>query len=101
MGKATARSVLQCNVGNKSPVFLCNLYPEKTESLQLNLEFEEVEEVIFSVIGPRSIHLSGYYLGSGRFRSTNEESYPFLVVVNFSCVNCLTSINCIVGCHLA
>ncbi|PON31586.1 hypothetical protein TorRG33x02_357450, partial [Trema orientale] len=80
MGKATTKSVLQCNVGNKSPVFLCSLYPEKTESLQLNLEFEEVDEVVFSVIGPRSIHLSGYYLGSGRHRGVNEESYPFVVI---------------------
>lgn len=80
LGKATTKSVLQCNVGNKSPVFLCSLYPEKTESLQLNLEFEEVDEVIFSVIGPRSIHLSGYYLGGGggggRYRALIEESYP-------------------------
>ncbi|KAM6584665.1 hypothetical protein CsatB_011667 [Cannabis sativa] len=78
MGKATTKSVLQCNVGNKSPVFLCSLYPEKTESLQLNLEFEEVDEVIFSVIGPRSIHLSGYYLGSsGRIRGISEESESY------------------------
>ncbi|XP_062090501.1 peptidyl-prolyl cis-trans isomerase FKBP43-like [Humulus lupulus] len=78
MGKATTKSVLQCNVGNKSPVFLCSLYPEKTESLQLNLEFEEVDEVVFSVVGPRSIHLSGYYLGSGgRIRGISEESESY------------------------
>ena len=28
---------------------------------QLDLEFEESEDVIFSVSGPRGIHLSGYY----------------------------------------
>lgn len=80
LGSANAinKSVLQCNVGNKSPVFLCSLYPEKSESLQLNLEFEEVDDVVFSVIGPRSIHLSGYYLSGGRYRSLNEESYPFV-----------------------
>lgn len=79
LAKATTKSVLQCNVGNKSPVFLCSLYPEKTESLQLNLEFEEVDEVIFSVIGPRSIHLSGYYLGGGggRYRAMIEESESY------------------------
>lgn len=77
-GNATNKSILQCNVGNRSPVYLCSLYPEKTESLQLNLEFEEADEVIFSVIGPRSIHLSGYYLGRGRNTCLNDDSYPFL-----------------------
>ena len=76
IGSATTKSIVQCNVGNKRPVFLCSLFPEKTESCQLNLEFEEVEEVIFSVIGPRSVHLTGYYL-SGRNYSRDDESYPF------------------------
>ena len=103
LGKATAKSVLQCNVGNKSPVFLCSLYPEKTESLQLNLEFEEVDEVIFSVIGPRSIHLSGYYLGGGggRYRALVEESYPlfffFLGLAIFIC-GFLSIYVCVIGC---
>ncbi|CAB4269757.1 unnamed protein product [Prunus armeniaca] len=37
----------------------------------------ESEEVIFSVIGPRSVHLSGYYLGGHRHRNLddNSESY--------------------------
>ncbi|XP_057445296.1 peptidyl-prolyl cis-trans isomerase FKBP43-like isoform X2 [Lotus japonicus] len=62
-GTAQARSTLQCNVGNKSPVYVCSLYPGHTESLQLNLEFQElVENVTFSVVGPRSIHLCGHYL---------------------------------------
>ncbi|KAB5547432.1 hypothetical protein DKX38_010838 [Salix brachista] len=62
-GSSTKNSVVQCNVGNSSPVFLCSLFPEKTEISQLHLEFEETVEVVFSVIGPRSIHLTGYYLG--------------------------------------
>lgn len=76
-GTATKKSILQCNVGNKSPVYLCSLFPEKAESLQINVEFEESEEVIFSVIGPRSVHLSGYYLGGYRHRNLddNSESY--------------------------
>lgn len=105
LGKATTKSVLQCNVGNKSPVFLCSLYPEKTESLQLNLEFEEVDEVIFSVIGPRSIHLSGYYLGGGggggRYRALIEESYPlfflFFGIGHFIC-GFLSIYVCVIGC---
>ncbi|KAG2307942.1 hypothetical protein Bca52824_027690 [Brassica carinata] len=60
---ATNRSILQCNVGNKSPLFLCVLSPEKVDSCQLNIEFQEAEDVIFSVIGPRSVHLTGYFLG--------------------------------------
>ncbi|KAF3554168.1 hypothetical protein F2Q69_00016298 [Brassica cretica] len=59
----TNRSILQCNVGNKSPLFLCVLSPEKVDSCQLNIEFQEAEDVIFSVIGPRSVHLTGYFLG--------------------------------------
>lgn len=77
-GNAASKSLLQCNVGNRSPVYLCSLYPEKSESLQLNLEFEEVDEVIFSVIGPRSIHLSGFYLGRGRNSCVESGSYPFV-----------------------
>ncbi|GAB4851978.1 hypothetical protein Ancab_016169 [Ancistrocladus abbreviatus] len=63
IGTSTKRSLLQCNVGEKSPVLLCSLLPDKAESCHLELEFDEVDEVIFSVIGPRCIHLTGYYLG--------------------------------------
>ncbi|XP_061358523.1 peptidyl-prolyl cis-trans isomerase FKBP43-like [Gastrolobium bilobum] len=77
LGTATAKSTLQCNVGNRSPVYLCSLYPGTTESLQLNLELEEVEQVIFSVIGPRSIHLCGYYLASGRHNNINDDSESY------------------------
>ncbi|CAH8385145.1 unnamed protein product [Eruca vesicaria subsp. sativa] len=58
-----SRIILQCNVGNKSPLFLCVLSPDKVDSCQLNIEFQEAEDVIFSVIGPRSVHLTGYFLG--------------------------------------
>lgn len=70
LGTAEGRSILQCNIGNKSPVFLCTLYPVNSESLQVNLEFEEADDVVFSVLGPRSIFLSGYYV------STSQQ-YPF------------------------
>ncbi|KAL1358085.1 hypothetical protein AAHE18_04G008900 [Arachis hypogaea] len=78
-GNATTRSTLQCNVGNSSPVYLCSLYPGTTESLQLNLELEEVDQVVFTVIGARSIHLCGYYLGrtsrTAIFHGDSSESY--------------------------
>ncbi|KDP45794.1 hypothetical protein JCGZ_17401 [Jatropha curcas] len=58
-GKVGSKSVtVQCNVGNRSPVFLCSLFPQRQESCQLNLEFDEPQEVVFSVIGPRSVHLT-------------------------------------------
>ncbi|KAI9099201.1 hypothetical protein K1719_024968 [Acacia pycnantha] len=77
VGSAPAKSRLQCNVGNNSPVYLCSLSSRANESLQLNLEFEEVGDVIFSVDGPRSIYLCGYYLGSGGRTSTIEESESY------------------------
>ncbi|XP_027356785.1 peptidyl-prolyl cis-trans isomerase FKBP43-like [Abrus precatorius] len=74
---ATTKSTLQCNVGNKSPVYLCSLYPRTTESLQLNLELEEVDQVVFSVIGPRSIHLCGYYLATSRNPHVIDDSESY------------------------
>lgn len=79
-GTATKKSTLQCNVGNKSPVYLCSLFPEKAESLQINVEFEECEEVIFSVLGPRSVHLSGHYLPRHQHLNFDDDnSYPFVL----------------------
>lgn len=78
IGPSKQTSLVQCNVGDKSPVLLCALLPDKSESLQLNLEFDEGEEVLFSVIGPRGVHLTGFYTGDGRNFNDNN-SYPFLV----------------------
>ncbi|KAG9455098.1 hypothetical protein H6P81_008002 [Aristolochia fimbriata] len=78
-GASTKKSVLQCNIGNKSPVLLCSLLPEKVECCPLNLEFEEAEEVTFSIVGPRSVHLTGYYLHSPtrHFVDKDSESESF------------------------
>lgn len=78
MGDGIKKSIVQCNVGNKMPVFLCSLFPDKAECCQLNLEFEESDEVVFSVIGPRTVHLTGYYLSSSSLNHHNDESYPFV-----------------------
>lgn len=75
IGTGTKKSVVQCNVGKRSPVFLCSLFPQQSESCQLNLEFEEADEVVFSVIGPISVHLTGYYVGGSRHYK-QDESYP-------------------------
>ncbi|WVY94421.1 hypothetical protein V8G54_033509 [Vigna mungo] len=77
LGTATAKSTLQCNVGNRSPVYLCSLYPGNAESLQLNLELEEVDQVLFSVVGPRSIHLCGYYLATARNANLIDDSESY------------------------
>ncbi|KDP22389.1 hypothetical protein JCGZ_26220 [Jatropha curcas] len=63
LGSSEERSILQCSVGHKSPIFLCSLLPDRIESCSLNLEFKD-ELVAFSVLGSRSIHLSGYFLSS-------------------------------------
>lgn len=80
-GKATTKSVVQCNLGKKSPVLLCSLIPDKSEACHLELEFEEEDEVVFSVVGPRSVHLSGYYTGARRGAGWDggDETYPYNV----------------------
>lgn len=83
IGTSNKTSLVQCNVGNKIPVLLCALLPDKTESLPLNLEFEEAEDVVFSVIGPRGVYLTGYYLGQSRHSAFDDESYPFVVSMIF------------------
>ncbi|XWS10428.1 hypothetical protein CRYUN_Cryun39dG0076800 [Craigia yunnanensis] len=77
MGLARKKSIVQCNVGNKRPVFVCCLFPEKAECCQLNLEFEESDEVVFSVIGPLAVHLTGYYLPTSSVNHHNDESESY------------------------
>lgn len=76
IGTAVKKSLVQCNIGNKSPVFICALLPEKTESCHLDLEFEEADDVVFSVIGPRSVYLTGYYVGNYRHAALHSDTYP-------------------------
>lgn len=81
-GSSKERSIIQCSVGHKSPIFLCSLIPNKIESCPLNLEFEEDDLVAFSVIGPQSIHLSGYFVADeGRVIRDDYESYPFYKIL--------------------
>ncbi|KAH9322265.1 hypothetical protein KI387_016904, partial [Taxus chinensis] len=67
LGSSGQKSVVQCNVGDRPGVLLCSLLSGKTETCSLNLQFEE-EEVIFSVLGPTSVHLTGYYISSNEGR---------------------------------
>ncbi|PIA28779.1 hypothetical protein AQUCO_06700058v1, partial [Aquilegia coerulea] len=74
MGNSTAKSLVQCNVGDKAPVLLCCLIPEKSESCTLALEFEEEDDdVIFSVLGPTSVHLTGFYLNKPSTNVNNAD----------------------------
>ncbi|ESQ54769.1 hypothetical protein EUTSA_v10025104mg [Eutrema salsugineum] len=60
-GLGKGSSVIQCSKGDKTPIYLCSLLPNKTECCPLNLEFDDDDETVeFSVTGDRSIHLSGY-----------------------------------------
>ncbi|KAK3011907.1 hypothetical protein RJ639_011057 [Escallonia herrerae] len=77
IGASEGKSLVQCNVGDKSPVLLCALLPDKTESCQLDLEFEEADEVMFSVIGPRSVFLTGYYVDNHRRLKPIDESESY------------------------
>ncbi|KAI3832304.1 hypothetical protein MKW92_029945, partial [Papaver armeniacum] len=72
-GVLTKRSVVQCNIGDKSPVLICALLPATSESLALNLQFDEEDEVTFSVLGPRSVHLTGLYFGSGSGKRERDD----------------------------
>lgn len=68
---------MQCNVGNRSPVLLCALLPGKEESCHLDLEFEEAYDVIFSVLGPRSVYLTGYYVRQNQQSNGHSDMYPY------------------------
>ncbi|KAF8038396.1 hypothetical protein BT93_B1052 [Corymbia citriodora subsp. variegata] len=62
LGSSAEKSILQCFREDKPPIFLCTLLPNKIESCSLDLEFDDEDSVSFSVMGPKSIHLSGYLL---------------------------------------
>lgn len=78
LGESKERSIVQCSMGYKSPIFLCSLLPNKNESCPLDLEFEGVDGLIdFSVIGKRSVHLSGYFVDDDRDARDDYESDSF------------------------
>ncbi|XP_070052720.1 peptidyl-prolyl cis-trans isomerase FKBP43-like isoform X2 [Nicotiana tomentosiformis] len=58
-----SRSIVRCAIGSQPPISICSLCKE-FHCCQLDLEFEEFDDVVFSVVGPRGIHLAGYYLPS-------------------------------------
>lgn len=55
------------------------------ETYSLNNGFEEYDEVTFSVEGPHSIHLSGFFYGEKPDSDEDDyESYPFLNLYSFA-----------------
>lgn len=92
LGSSTERSIVQCSIGHKNPIFLCSLLPNKNESCPLNLEFEDDDLMAFSVIGPQSVHLSGYFVADEEDVIRDDyESYPltklkgFLILALYFC----------------
>ncbi len=57
--KGKQRTVVKCEVGERPEVLLCSLVPGVSESTSLDLLFDE--EVVFTVSGNASVHLTGYY----------------------------------------
>lgn len=76
-GSSNKKCIVQCKVGDKEPIYLCSLLPEKLETCPLNLEFEEDDDVTFSVVGSHSVHLSGFFYGESEDCCGDEHgSYP-------------------------
>lgn len=73
-GSAVTKSILQCIVGTRSPVLLCNLIPNIAETCHLELEFREDGKVMFTVIGQGSVHLRGYILHPNLLMSGNGDN---------------------------
>ncbi|EPS73884.1 hypothetical protein M569_00879, partial [Genlisea aurea] len=74
-GSSTKKSVVECRVGKRKPIFLCSLLPERLETCALNLEFEEEDEVIFSVVGTLSVHLSGFFYTENADQDYHGDDY--------------------------
>lgn len=74
-GSSTKKSIVQCKVGDKNPIYLCSLLPERIETCALNLEFEEDDEVSFFVNGPHTVHLSGFFYGEDEDQDNVGDDY--------------------------
>ncbi|XP_042757840.2 peptidyl-prolyl cis-trans isomerase FKBP43 [Lactuca sativa] len=66
LGDATrnspARSIVRCSIGDKPTIVICSLSVKEMTCCQLDLEFEEPQTVILSVMGPRGVYLAGYLI---------------------------------------
>ncbi|MFS7975965.1 putative peptidylprolyl isomerase [Helianthus anomalus] len=78
-GTATLNSLVQCNVMDEHPVLLCPLLPNKMGSLQLDLEFDEAEYLISSIIGIRYLS-HWYYVGHNGHSNMQDDSCPYVII---------------------
>ncbi|KAK1286340.1 Peptidyl-prolyl cis-trans isomerase FKBP53 [Acorus calamus] len=75
-----SQCTLECKVGDMNPVILCHLSSEKLLQ-KMEVEFDEDNDVVFSVAGHGSVHLVGHFVDSGHhpcghgdeFESDGEE----------------------------
>uniref|UniRef100_M8BXH5 peptidylprolyl isomerase n=1 Tax=Aegilops tauschii TaxID=37682 RepID=M8BXH5_AEGTA len=62
VNKSTAeRTMVQCIVGNSAPIIICSLNPGLVEMCHLELEYQENDEVHFSVLGIHHIYSSFHF----------------------------------------
>ncbi|KAI3940917.1 hypothetical protein MKW92_007435 [Papaver armeniacum] len=73
VGLAEGRSVVQCKIGDKSPILLCSLRPYNNETCSVDIEFKEEEKVIFEAIGPTTTSASRRYMFLDNDHSDSNE----------------------------
>ncbi|RZC57787.1 hypothetical protein C5167_005087 [Papaver somniferum] len=77
-GRNENRCIVLCSVGGRDSVNLCSLRAENNESCVLDLDFDEDTEVYFSVDGPLSVHLTGYYREKRKSsKNADEDEYEY------------------------
>lgn len=80
------RSVLQCAVGNNLPISVCSLSMKELHCCPLNLEFEELEDVMFSVVGPQGVYLAGAYLAQCAACTARDGANGFIMYPTVKCL---------------
>ncbi|KAF0921324.1 hypothetical protein E2562_003124 [Oryza meyeriana var. granulata] len=70
----------------KKSVMLCALNPKITAMCRLELEFKEDENVVLSVHGQSSIHLSGYYMHPHNDGQRHHRDNPTAQDAEFICL---------------
>ncbi|CAN1137058.1 Peptidyl-prolyl cis-trans isomerase FKBP43 [Linum perenne] len=56
---SSGKCSVECTVGCKAPVNLCILILGVCETCPINVDFDECDDVVFSVVGIASVHLIG------------------------------------------
>lgn len=69
--KQGERTVVKCKVGDNPEIFLASLTGGAVESCSLDIILSD--DVIFSVTGSTSVHLTGYYMPIEPQEETDDE----------------------------